>query len=62
MADDEKENIVGVRCPRCNCADLRVRRTMPATGGKIKRYRACRHCGTRVITVEMMQIHVIRKT
>ena len=44
-------NAVGIKCPRCGCADLRVGRTQRMIG-RLKRYRYCRHCGTSVPTFE----------
>jgi hypothetical protein len=43
----------GVLCPRCGCADLRVRNTRYSMG-RIVRYRECRHCGRRVTTYEVL--------
>jgi len=42
----------GVVCPRCGCADLRVRNTRYSMG-RIVRYRECRHCGRRLTTYEV---------
>jgi len=42
----------GLRCPRCNCADLRVTKTMPLPGNRIRRYRTCRHCHKNLVSVE----------
>ncbi len=47
-----KESPKGVVCPRCGCADLRVRNTRYAVG-RIVRYRQCRHCGKRITTYEV---------
>ena len=44
-------NAIGIKCPRCGCADLRVGRTQRMIG-KLKRYRYCRHCGASVPTFE----------
>lgn len=41
----------GIRCPDCNCADLRVQNTRDGDG-IIKRWRVCRHCGRRIVTNE----------
>ena len=43
----------GVVCPRCGCADLRVRNTRHSRG-RIVRYRECRHCGRRLTTYEVL--------
>ena len=54
------------RCPRCNCADLRVTHTRHVTikwAGKtrnrLKRRRMCRHCGYIINTVEMTEEELI---
>lgn len=47
-----KDRPVGLVCPRCNCADLRVLNTRSSMG-RIVRYRQCRHCGKRVTTYEV---------
>lgn len=44
---------LGICCPRCGCPDLRVTRTMRLPGGRVRRYRECRHCGRRVCTLEL---------
>jgi len=43
---------IGLTCPRCGCADLRVLNTR-SSHGRIVRYRQCRHCGKRVTTYEV---------
>jgi len=47
-----KDRAVGIVCPRCGCADLRVLNTRHAMG-RIIRYRLCRHCERRVVTYEV---------
>jgi len=42
----------GIVCRRCGCGHFRVLYTRPATRGGIRRRRECRHCGTRVTTIE----------
>jgi transcriptional regulator NrdR family protein len=42
----------GLRCPKCDCADLRVYYTRRRPGGRIRRSRICRACGARVISTE----------
>lgn len=42
---------VGLECPRCGCRHFEVLRTQPTEDG-IRRYRACRHCGRRLVTLE----------
>lgn len=47
-----KERPIGLVCPKCGCADLRVLNTRQSLG-QILRYRQCRHCGCRVATYEV---------
>ena len=47
-----KDRSIGLTCPRCGCADLRVLNTRHSLG-RIVRYRLCRHCGRRVTTYEV---------
>jgi transcriptional regulator NrdR family protein len=42
----------GFRCPGCNCAELRIVRTMKVPRG-VRRYRKCRYCGRRMTTYEV---------
>lgn len=42
----------GIRCPRCGCGDLRTTNTQRLPGGRVRRYKACRHCGRRLVTFE----------
>lgn len=52
----------GLKCPTCGCQDFRgsdgrpwnVTRTMPIPNG-VRRYRTCRHCGTKVRTRETIE-------
>ncbi len=43
---------VGLRCRKCNCADLRVVHTRPAPGNRVRRERRCRCCGFTFWTTE----------
>jgi transcriptional regulator NrdR family protein len=45
----------GICCPRCGCADLKTSHTIKQPGG-VKRYRVCRHCGTRLVTREKVEV------
>ena len=47
-----RDRPVGLVCPKCGCADLRVLNTRYVMG-RIVRYRLCRHCGRRVTTYEV---------
>jgi len=46
------EQLRGIRCRACGCADLRVSYTAQGRGYKT-RIRFCRHCGRRVVTREV---------
>ncbi len=48
-----KGSMRGIACPRCGCADLRVRNTRYSFGRTV-RYRECRHCGRRITTYEVL--------
>ncbi len=48
MSDDQ----VGIRCRRCGCQDLRTTHTRRVRDGMIRRYKECRHCGSRLTTHE----------
>lgn len=59
MADEtrqeEAKQGIGLACPNCGCRDLRVIKTRHnIEGSETSRRRVCRHCGTRVTTMEMM--------
>ncbi len=41
----------GIECPKCGCHHFEVLYTRPIIG-QIKRVRACRHCGRRMVTFE----------
>lgn len=49
--DDERP---GLRCPNCNCADLRVYYTRQSTD-RILRVRICRYCGRKITTYERIR-------
>ncbi len=42
----------GLECPECGCRDLRPCRSRAGDGEVIRR-RECRHCGRRIIVVEV---------
>lgn len=52
---DSEPPAFGLRCPRCGCCDLRANRTVRLPGGRVKRYRYCRHCHRGVTTIEAPQ-------
>lgn len=51
-AIETEEEPLGLRCRKCNCADLRVVHTRPAPKNKVRRERRCRHCGYTFWTTE----------
>jgi len=42
----------GIECWRCGCRQFEVVYTRPLRDGRIKRRRACRHCGEKITTFE----------
>jgi transcriptional regulator NrdR family protein len=50
---ESDQPVYGVKCSRCHCTDLRVTKTVRLPNGRIRRYRACRHCGRHTTTLEM---------
>jgi hypothetical protein len=42
----------GLVCRHCGCRHFRVVYTRPSWGGRIKRRRECRHCGSQMSTLE----------
>jgi len=42
----------GIRCAQCWCCDTRVYKTDSMLNNQIKRYRQCRACGYRFVTIE----------
>lgn len=48
-----------VVCPKCECADFRVYRTTQGQSAKF-RYKACRHCGHKIITKSETQERIVR--
>lgn len=42
----------GLVCHRCGCPHFHVVYTRPRPNGQILRRRECRHCGTRIMTIE----------
>ncbi len=50
--DDPSADDHGLHCRTCHCRHLFVVYTRARPGGRIVRRRECRHCGTRLTTVE----------
>jgi hypothetical protein len=51
LAEYSAEAGNGLRCPKCNCADLRTSYRKPLPNG-FRRIRFCRSCGHRIETTE----------
>lgn len=49
----DKPEPAGLVCPRCRCTDLRTTNTVPLPGNRIRRYKACRNCGRRLVSIEV---------
>lgn len=47
-----KRDELGICCPSCGCRHFKTTHTEPLRDGRIRRRKACRHCGRRVITFE----------
>lgn len=50
-AEDEEEEVIGVRCPSCGCGHCPVYYTRNRLKRRI-RSRTCRNCGRRFVTTE----------
>ena len=48
----EAAGLIGIVCPKCHCADLRTTHTRRLPGGRVRRYKRCRHCDRVVTTIE----------
>ena len=42
----------GIECPRCGCRHFYTTHTEPLADGRIRRRKACRHCGRKIVTFE----------
>ena len=49
----------GIECPKCGCRDFKTYGTNP-TGTSTFRYKLCRHCGHRVLTVSKENERIVR--
>jgi transcriptional regulator NrdR family protein len=47
-----KREDLGIQCPRCGCRHFHTTNTEPLRDGRIRRRKACRHCGRKVVTFE----------
>lgn len=51
--------IRGIACPKCECRDFRVYKTIQGSA-VVFRYKACRHCGHKILTTSQTSERVIR--
>jgi len=49
---EDEEDLTGLVCQRCGCADLRVVYVRHLPNDRVLRRRDCRHCGKPKITIE----------
>ena len=49
----------GIACPKCNCQDFRTYKTIQGRAVTF-RYKACRHCGHKVLTTSQTSERVVR--
>lgn len=46
-------------CPQCNCRDFRTYKTIQGVAATF-RYKACRHCGHKVLTTSQTNERMVR--
>jgi len=49
----QREDDVGIACPRCGCRQFSTTKTMRVREGMVRRYKRCRHCERTVVTHEV---------
>lgn len=49
-----------ISCPKCHCGDFRVYKTERGHESTF-RYKACRHCGTKVLTTSKVVERIIHE-
>jgi DNA-directed RNA polymerase subunit RPC12/RpoP len=49
----------GIACPKCECRDFRTYKTIQGRAVTF-RYKACRHCGHKVLTTSQTSERVVR--
>jgi DNA-directed RNA polymerase subunit RPC12/RpoP len=59
MAARAASNTIGIACPKCDCRDFRTYKTTRGVSA-VFRYKACRHCGHKVLTTSQTSERVIR--
>jgi DNA-directed RNA polymerase subunit RPC12/RpoP len=59
MAARAASTTSGIACPKCNCRDFRTYKTTRGVTS-VFRYKACRHCGHKVLTTSQTSERVIR--
>ncbi|MGA2324294.1 MAG: hypothetical protein ABSG22_10645 [Sedimentisphaerales bacterium] len=62
ISTESQMPIVGIRCPKCGCADFKDEDgrswevlNVKKIPGAIRRYMICRYCGRRVRTKEVIE-------
>jgi transcriptional regulator NrdR family protein len=61
MAADAARGSDGtISCPKCGCRDFRVYKTERGNEATF-RYKACRHCGTKVLTTSKVVERIIHE-
>jgi DNA-directed RNA polymerase subunit RPC12/RpoP len=58
-AESAIESDSGITCPKCSCKDFRVYRSSKGQSARFL-YKACRHCGHRVLTTSQTTERIIR--
>ena len=43
----------GIECRRCGCRHLLTTNTEPLADGRVRRRKRCRHCGQKIVTIEV---------
>jgi DNA-directed RNA polymerase subunit RPC12/RpoP len=59
MAARAASTTSGIACPKCNCRDFRTYKTTRGVSS-VFRYKACRHCGHKVLTTSQTSERVVR--
>lgn len=51
----------GLRCSVCGCRQFETTHTEPLTDGRIRRRKACRNCGRKLVTFEATIAHWVAR-
>lgn len=52
--ETEREEAVGLECPRCGCREFRTTKTMRLRDGTVRRYKQCEYCGRPAVSYEAL--------